>query len=134
MEKSKLKNMRQIKKKRVLVIETNETIGKVYKTIFSREKRFNVRVEHDLRQAVAAALAFKPDLILLGVHFPKDRDLEIVKILRDRSDVTRAPIAVLCLGREFVSEKYMRAGVRSVIDVSRLPLEAIVQKIRNMLL
>lgn len=120
-----------MKKKKILLIETNAVIAKVYEILFSKEADFEFRLIGDLRSAENGALAFGPDLILLGVHFPADSDLELVKILKQRSEFKEIPIVILGPGHDIVSDKYFKNGIHEMIDVSRLPLKTIIQKIRK---
>ena len=121
----------KIRKKKILLIETNAVIDKIYRIIFSREKDLEFRAINDFKELEKIAAKFKPDLILLGVHFPNDRDLEFVRILKNHRELKKIPIIILGPGHDLVSEKYFRAGVEEMIDVSRLPLDAIVQKVKK---
>lgn len=121
----------KIRKKKILLIETNAVIDKIYRIIFSRENDLELRVINDFKELEKTAAKFKPDLILLGVHFPNDHDLEFVRMLKNRPEFKKIPIIILGPGRDSVSEKYLRAGANEMIDVSHLPLDAIVQKVKK---
>ncbi|MBI2174404.1 MAG: response regulator [Candidatus Omnitrophica bacterium] len=60
-------------KKRILLIDDEETFTRTMKSYLDRTGCYEVRVENSGRQGLAAAKVFRPDLILLDVIMP-DQD------------------------------------------------------------
>src|ERR1035438_8983710 len=57
-------------KKRILVVDDEPAITRMIKLNLEQTGRYEVRTENLGRRAIAAALEFRPDLILLDVMMP----------------------------------------------------------------
>lgn len=85
--------MTAMKKKRILVVD--DEIGFTRLVSLNLAYQYFVRVENSPEQALAAALEFKPDLILLDVMMPKMDGGELASQIRSHADLKDVPIVFL---------------------------------------
>jgi DNA-binding response OmpR family regulator len=75
--------------KRILLVEDDDALANVYTTRLQAEG-FELRRVANGEEALANALSFKPDLVLLDVMMPKVSGFEVLDILRNTPDTAKA--------------------------------------------
>ena len=93
---------------KVLVVSNQQTTGPLW--VFSlQQQQLNVLLEADPVRTLQRCELESPDLIILDIHFPEDKTLELIRSLRDE---LLTPILLLTAVRseEYVLETY-KAGV-----------------------
>lgn len=89
----------QTRRKTVLVIEDNATVGGITVALL-REEGYRALRAWDAREAVKVARDRKPDLILLDLSLPYPTGLPTLQELREHAETKEAPI-ILATGNVF---------------------------------
>ncbi|MHC4943686.1 MAG: response regulator [Planctomycetota bacterium] len=82
-------------KKKILVVDDEEKLTKMVKRNLELTGKFDVRMENNGADALAAARDFRPDLILLDVMMPGTDGGEVASQIQDDSDLESTPIVFL---------------------------------------
>lgn len=69
-------------KTRILVVDDDPKLSEIVRVFLQKTQRFEIRVENRSNQAVAAALEFRPALILLDVDMPGKDGGDVARELR----------------------------------------------------
>lgn len=103
-------------KKRVLLVDDEDTVTMLFQIALERTGCFQVRVENESTQAVATALEFQPDLIFLDWHMPDKEGVEIAAEFQAERSLQSVPIVFLtgAMSREEARE-YSALGGRETI-------------------
>lgn len=80
---------------RLLLVDDEELIFTVIKTLLSGQPDINLFYCSDAAQAIKVALRIKPTVILQDLVMPDIHGLELVKQYREQSETARIPIIVL---------------------------------------
>src|SRR5213080_4500495 len=80
--------------KRILLVEDDDALANVYLTRLQAEG-FDVRRVANGEEALATALSYKPDLVLLDVMMPKVSGFDVLDILRNTPETTDLKIVML---------------------------------------
>ena len=79
-------------KKKVLVVDDEVDLTLLLKTLLEKSGNFSVRTENDATRAVATALEFKPDLILLDVIMPGMNGKQIAEMIQADKNLVNSKI------------------------------------------
>ena len=79
----------------VLVVDNEFVIRELVRSVLSRDGRFELVMASDGREAVAAARAHRPELILLDVRMPHMNGIEACQALRADPATAGATIVML---------------------------------------
>lgn len=97
-------------KSRILVVDDNPDTTTMLATILERTGH-DVRVAHDGLEAVHAAAAFRPDVVLLDIGLPKLNGYEVAQRIRQQRGAQNvALIAVTGWGQQEDRRRAMEAG------------------------
>ncbi len=109
-------------KKRVLVVDDNESIVRVLEHVLKRAG-YEVDTALDGPDAVETAIRVKPDLVLLDIEMPTMDGYEVCRRLRARRDLRNMRIIMLTvkgqitpLGPELSDKKALEQRVREQTD------------------
>ena len=80
--------------KKILLVEDDEGLASVYLTRLEAEG-FKVRRVPNGEDALAAAIEFRPDLILLDAMMPKVSGFDVLDILRNTPDTANVRVIML---------------------------------------
>ena len=80
------------RKKKVLIIDDEVDFTKMVKLNLEETGKYEVKTENSGLQGVAAAKAFRPDVILLDIIMPDMEGSEVASHLRDDKDLKGIPI------------------------------------------
>src|SRR5438552_8862519 len=101
--------------KSVLVVEDESDISEVVSLILQFAD-FEVKTADDEQQAIEILGQFKPDAILTDLQMPRIDGLELIKHVRNDSQLRRVPIiAMTACCNEIVSEEALRLGATKII-------------------
>ncbi len=122
------------RKTKILVIDDEETIGKVVKLNLERTGRYEVFAATTGQEGIRVAKEEKPDLVLLDIYMPGMSGPEVAENLADNPSTKEIPIVFLTGvvtsqdveanrgmigGRKFIAKpittKDLVAGIQSVI-------------------
>ena len=81
-------------KKKILLVEDDEALANVYKSRLDIEG-FETQWVGNGEDALAAAVSFRPDLILLDAMMPKISGFDVLDILRNTPETTSIHVIML---------------------------------------
>ena len=116
--------------KKILLVEDDDALASVYQTRLEAEG-FNIKRVPNGEDALAAALAYKPDLILLDVMMPKVSGFDVLDILRNTPETTNVKIIMLtALSQDSDKERAQSLGVDDYLVKSQVVIADVVDKIK----
>jgi DNA-binding response OmpR family regulator len=117
--------------KRILLVEDDDALANVY-LMRLKEESFDVRRAENGEDALAAALNFKPDLVLLDVMMPKVNGFDVLDILRNTPETANLKIIMLtALSQESDKERAESLGVDDYLVKSQVVIADVVERIRH---
>ncbi len=118
-------------KRKILLVEDDDNLAQVYQTRFDAEG-FIVRRVPDGEYALATALSFKPDLILLDVMMPKITGFDVLDILRNTPETAGIKIVMLTArGQESDKEQAKKLGVDDYLVKSQVVMADVVARVKK---
>ncbi len=118
-------------KKRILLVEDDQTLANVY---ISRLEIEGFEVRHVLNgeEALSAALAFKPDLIVLDVMMPKISGFDVLDIIRNTSETMNVRVIILtALSQEKDREMAKKLGADDYLVKSQVVIGDVIDRIKH---
>ncbi|HXU11891.1 MAG TPA: response regulator [Candidatus Binatia bacterium] len=82
------------RRKKILLVDDAETVLLMERMILQGEP-YDVVTARDGDEAIAQALAERPDLILLDIVMPKKDGFEVCRLLRSHADTRHTPILLV---------------------------------------
>jgi DNA-binding response OmpR family regulator len=117
--------------KKILLVEDDDALAAVYQTRLEAEG-FNIKRVPNGEEALASALAYKPDLILLDVMMPKVSGFDVLDILRNTPETANMKIIMLtALSQESDKERAHSLGVDDYLVKSQVVIADVVDRIRH---
>ena len=117
--------------KRLLLVEDDDALATVYLTRMQAEG-FEVRRVANGEEALASALSFKPDLVLLDVMMPKVSGFDVLDILRNTPETANLKIIMLtALSQESDKERAESLGVDDYLVKSQVVIADVIERIRH---
>lgn len=119
------------KPKKILLVEDDDALAGVYQTRLSAEG-FDVKRVPNGEEALSAALAYRPDLILLDVMMPKVSGFDVLDILRNTPETTNVKVIMLtALSQDSDRERAESLGVDDYLVKSQVVIADVVDKIKQ---
>jgi DNA-binding response OmpR family regulator len=119
------------KLKRILLVEDDDSLANVYTTRLQAEG-FDIRRVANGEDALAAALSYKPDLVLLDVMMPKVSGFDVLDILRNTPETTNLKIIMLtALSQQSDEDKAKSLGVDDYLVKSQVVIADVIERIRH---
>jgi DNA-binding response OmpR family regulator len=116
--------------KRLLLVEDDDALANVYLSRLQSEG-FEVRRVDNGEDALATALNFKPDLVLLDVMMPKVSGFDVLDILRNTPETANLKIIMLtALSQESDKERADTLGVDDYLVKSQVVIADVVERIK----
>ncbi len=120
-------------KPRILLVEDDEALAKVYLTRLETEG-FEVSHCSNGETALSQALSFKPDLILLDVMMPKISGFDVLDILRNTPGTAKTKIVILtALSQPSDLDKAKSLGADEYLVKSQVVIADVIATIRSSL-
>lgn len=117
--------------KKILLVEDDDALASVYQTRLEAEN-FNLRRVPNGEDALAVAMEYKPDLILLDVMMPKVSGFDVLDILRNTPETTNMKIIMLtALSQDSDRERAESLGVDDYLVKSQVVIADVVTKIKQ---
>ena len=117
--------------KKILMVEDDEGLAAVYVARLQAEG-FNVQRVANGEEALAAAVSFKPDLILLDVMMPKVSGFDVLDILRNTPETTNIRIIMLtALSQDADKERAQELGADDYLVKSQVVIADVVERIKH---
>src|SRR6476620_1356224 len=116
--------------KRILFVEDDDALAGVYLVRLQAEG-FDVKRVANGEDALAAAISYKPDLVLLDVMMPKVSGFDVLDILRNTPDTTNVKILMLtALSQESDRQKAQEMGVDDYLIKSQVVIADVIERIK----
>jgi DNA-binding response OmpR family regulator len=117
--------------KRILLVEDDDAIANVYQIRLQAEG-FDVRRVTNGEDALATALAYHPDLVLLDVMMPKVSGFDVLDILRNTPDTANLKIIMLtALSQDSDKERAESLGVDDYLVKSQVVIADVIERIKH---
>lgn len=115
---------------RILLVEDDEGLAQVYITRLQVEG-FDVKRVPNGEDALAAAIEFKPNLIVLDVMMPKVNGFDVLDILRNTPETTNVKVIMLtALSQETDKQKATEMGADDYLVKSQVVIADVVDRIK----
>lgn len=117
-------------KKKILLVEDDEALANVYKARLDIEG-FETRWVGNGEDALAVAIEFKPDLILLDVMMPKISGFDVLDILRNTPETANIHVIMLtALSQPKDKERAENLGVDDYLVKSQVVIGDVIERVR----
>jgi DNA-binding response OmpR family regulator len=116
--------------KKILLVEDDESLAQVYLTRLEAEN-FKVRRVPNGEDALAAALDFRPDLILLDVMMPKVSGFDVLDIIRNTPETASMRVVMLtALSQESDRDRAKELGVDDYLVKSQVVIADVIERVK----
>lgn len=117
--------------KKILLVEDDDGLANVYQTRLQAEG-FDVKRVPNGEDALAAAMAFRPDLVLLDVMMPKVSGFDVLDILRNTPETANIKVIMLtALSQESDKQRATSLGVDDYLVKSQVVIADVVERIKH---
>jgi DNA-binding response OmpR family regulator len=124
-------NINPGRQRKLLLVEDDESLASVYMTRLEAEG-FGIRRVKNGEDALAAAIEYKPDLILLDVMMPKISGFDVLDILRNTPETTNVKIIMLtALSQDADKQRAQDMGVDDYLVKSQVVIADVVNKVKQ---
>lgn len=119
------------RRRKILLVEDDEGLAQVYIARLEVEG-FEVRRVPNGEDALASAVEFRPELILLDVMMPKVNGFDVLDILRNTPELTNVKIVMLtALSQEADRKKAEQMGADDYLVKSQVVIADVVTRIKQ---
>jgi len=119
------------KLKRILLVEDDDSLANVYVTRLQAEG-FDVRRVSNGEEALATALSYHPDLVVLDVMMPKVSGFDVLDILRNTPETANLKVIMLtALSQESDQERAKQLGADDYLVKSQVVISDVIDRIRQ---
>ena len=119
--------------KRILLVEDDDNLASVYLTRLQAEG-FDVRRVANGEEALATAISYKPDLVILDVMMPKVSGFDVLDILRNTPETADLKVIMLtALSQESDKQRAEALGVDDYLVKSQVVIADVIDRIRQRL-
>ncbi|HVV25850.1 MAG TPA: response regulator [Candidatus Saccharimonadales bacterium] len=116
---------------RILLVEDDDALANVYVTRLQAEG-FDVRRVNNGEDALATALNYKPDLVVLDVMMPKVSGFDVLDILRNTPETANLKIIMLtALSQDSEKQRAQSLGVDDYLVKSQVVIADVIERIRH---
>jgi DNA-binding response OmpR family regulator len=124
-------NTPQLNNKKILLVEDDDSLASVY-VVRLQAEGFDVRRVPNGEDALAQALDYRPDLILLDVMMPKVSGFDVLDILRNTPDTANVRVIMLtALGQDTDVQRAKDLGVDDYLVKSQVVIADVIEKIKQ---
>jgi two-component system phosphate regulon response regulator PhoB len=117
--------------KKILLVEDDDALAAVYLARLEAESFLVQRVPNG-EEALARALEFRPDLVLLDAMMPKVSGFDVLDILRNTPETTNMHIIMLtALSQESDLQRAKALGVDEYLVKSQVVIADVVDRIKH---
>lgn len=118
-------------RKKILFVEDDDGLAEVYVSRLDTEG-FDVKRVPNGEDALATALSFRPDLILLDAMMPQVNGFDVLDILRNTPDTANVKVIMLtALSQESDRKRAEDLGADDYLVKSQVAIADVVEKIKK---
>lgn len=118
-------------KKKILLVEDDDALAAVYHSRLELEG-FEIREVNNGEDALSAAVAFKPDLVLLDAMMPKISGFDVLDILRNTPETKDIRVIMLtALSQPKDKERAESLGVDDYLVKSQVVIGDVVERVKH---
>lgn len=115
---------------RILLVEDDDALANVY-TVRLQAEGFEVRRVADGEGALASAVNFHPNLVLLDVMMPKVSGFDVLDILRNTSETANVKIIMLtALSQDSDKKRAESLGVDDYLVKSQVVISDVIERVK----
>ena len=116
---------------KILLVEDDDALASVYQTRLQAEG-FDVRRVPNGEDALAAAIEYKPHLVVLDVMMPKVSGFDVLDILRNTPETAKVKIVMLtALSQDSDKERARSLGADDYLVKSQVVIADVVERIKH---
>lgn len=116
--------------KRILLVEDDDALASVYQVRLQAEG-FQVQRVANGEDALAVAISFRPDLVLLDVMMPKVSGFDVLDILRNTPETANLKIIMLtALSQDSDKQRAKSLGVDDYLVKSQVVISDVITRIK----
>ena len=120
-------------KKKVVVVEDDEHISKVYEIKLAKEN-INAMVARDGEDGVTMITAEKPDLIILDLMVPKKDGFGVLEEIKKNPELAKIPVIILSnLGQKKDQDRAIALGANEYLVKMNYSIQEIIDKVKGYL-
>jgi len=121
----------QAASKRILFVEDDDALAGVYLVRLQAEG-FDVKRVANGEEALAAAVAYKPDLVLLDVMMPKVSGFDVLDILRNTPETANLKVIMLtALSQDTDRKRAEELGVDDYLVKSQVVITDVIDRVKR---
>lgn len=118
-------------KKKILLVEDDEALANVYQSRLDIEG-FETKWVGNGEDALAVAMTFKPDLVLLDAMMPKISGFDVLDILRNTPETSAIHVIMLtALSQPKDKERAESLGVDDYLVKSQVVIGDVIERVRH---
>ncbi len=119
------------KNHKVLLVEDDDALANVYLTRLQAEG-FDVKRVPNGEDALAAAIEYRPELILLDVMMPKVSGFDVLDILRNTPETANVKVIMLtALSQDTDKQRAEQLGADDYLVKSQVVIADVVERIKH---
>lgn len=119
--------------KRILLVEDDDALANVYMTRLQAEG-MDVRRVANGEDALAAAISYQPNLVILDVMMPKVSGFDVLDILRNTPETAQLKIIMLtALSQDSDRERAESLGVNEYLVKSQVVIADVIDRVKHYL-
>ena len=123
--------LQNVRGKKILLVEDDDGLANVYQTRLEAEG-FTVKRVPNGEDALAVAIEFKPDLILLDVMMPKVSGFDVLDILRNTPETANVKVVMLtALSQDTDKERADKLGADDYLVKSQVVIADVVERVKH---
>ncbi|HMH31076.1 MAG TPA: response regulator, partial [Methylomirabilota bacterium] len=116
--------------KRILLVEDDDSLANVYQSRLQAEG-FDVKRVANGEDALAAAISYRPDLVLLDVMMPKVSGFDVLDILRNTPETANLKVIMLtALSQDSDQARAKSMGADDYLVKSQVVITDVIERIR----
>lgn len=120
-------------KKKIMVVEDDEHISKVYEIKFAKEG-IDVVLARDGEEAVVKITAEKPDVILLDLMIPKKDGFGVLEEIKKNPELVNIPVIILSnLGQKTDQDRALALGANEYLVKVDYSIQDVINKAKGYL-
>jgi DNA-binding response OmpR family regulator len=116
---------------KILLVEDDDALASVYLKRLQAEG-FDVKRVSNGEDALASAIDYKPNLVILDIMMPKISGFEVLDIMRNTPETAKVKIVVLsALGQDSDKDRAMSLGADDYLVKSQVVISDVIEKIKH---